>query len=122
MSTLREFRTESGVSQAEFSRRMDLSPSTVSRIERGQMRPWPKFRRDAAHLLGVDETVLFADAEDDGVMSWGERMSRQRREESRPDPFHPQLVALAEANVRRALAAELKSARDALNALLDLLD
>ena len=50
-----------GVSQAELARRMGVDQSLVSRAERGEIRPWPKFRAQAAVALGVPENVLFGD-------------------------------------------------------------
>ena len=56
---LRSVRTALGISQAELARRLKLHPSLVSRVERGRVESWPKFRRDAAEALGVPEAVLF---------------------------------------------------------------
>jgi hypothetical protein len=36
-----------------------VDPANVSRVERGLVASWPKFRRSAAAVLGVDESVLF---------------------------------------------------------------
>lgn len=40
---------------------MNLDRSLVSRAERGLIETWPRFRRDAANALGIDESVLFPD-------------------------------------------------------------
>lgn len=58
---LRVVRKALGISQAEFSRRLGIDASAVCRIELGEARPWPKFRRDAAAVLEVPEHVLFGD-------------------------------------------------------------
>ena len=58
---LRLIREALGIPQAELARRMQLDRSLVSRAERGQIATWPRFRRDAAHALGIDESVLFPD-------------------------------------------------------------
>jgi len=50
-----------GITQAELSRRVGVGQSAVCRIELGETRPWPKFRRDAAAALGISEDVLFGD-------------------------------------------------------------
>jgi transcriptional regulator with XRE-family HTH domain len=60
---LRAVRKALGLSQAELSRRTGVDQAAVCRIELGDTRPWPKFRRDAAAALGVDEGLLFADLE-----------------------------------------------------------
>ena len=60
---LRQFREALGVSQAELARSMGLDRSLVSRAERGQISTWPRFRRDAARALGIDESLLFPEEE-----------------------------------------------------------
>lgn len=60
---LRQIREALDVSQAELARRMGLDRSLVSRAERGQIATWPRFRRDAAAALGIDERLLFPEHE-----------------------------------------------------------
>ena len=60
---LRLMREALGVSQAELARRMRLDRSLVSRAERGRIATWPRFRRDAADALGIDEGLLFPEYE-----------------------------------------------------------
>ena len=62
-TTLRLMREALRVSQAELARRMGLDRSLVSRAERGQIATWPRFRRDAASALGIDEHLLFPEHE-----------------------------------------------------------
>lgn len=61
---LRAIRSELGISQGHLARRMGLAQSHVSRVERGLVPSWPKFRRDAAAALGIDESRLFGDGRD----------------------------------------------------------
>lgn len=56
---LRSIRVMRGLSQRELARRMGLSASLVCRVEVGAIRPWPKFCREAAAVLGVDQALLF---------------------------------------------------------------
>ena len=58
---LRRMRIDAGVGQAELARRMGIGRSHVCRVERGDARPWPRFRRAAAEALGIREDVLFGD-------------------------------------------------------------
>jgi transcriptional regulator with XRE-family HTH domain len=58
---LRAMREAVGISQAEMARRMGYDKSLVSRAERGEIRPWPRFRRAAAGVLDIPEAVLFGD-------------------------------------------------------------
>jgi transcriptional regulator with XRE-family HTH domain len=60
---LRLIREALGVSQAELARRMGLDRSLVSRAERGRIATWPRFRREAADALGIDEHLLFPEHE-----------------------------------------------------------
>lgn len=58
---LRAVRLALAVSQAELARRIGVDPSLVCRVELGQSRPYPRFRRAAAEALGVAESALFGD-------------------------------------------------------------
>ena len=58
---LRATRVALGISQAELSRRSGISQPLLSRAERGEIRTWPKLRRDAASALRVPEDLLFED-------------------------------------------------------------
>lgn len=58
---LREVRRAIGVSQAELSRRTGPDASIISRVERAEIRSWPKFRREVSAALGVPEELLFGD-------------------------------------------------------------
>lgn len=63
MSNLRDLRVQSGLSQAELSRRMSIDPSIVRHVEAGRLKPYPRFRRVAAEILGVEERELFPETE-----------------------------------------------------------
>jgi transcriptional regulator with XRE-family HTH domain len=56
---LRAIRLALGVSQAGLSRRSGISQPLLSRAERGEIRTWPKLRRDVATALLVPEDLLF---------------------------------------------------------------
>jgi len=59
MSKLRERRSELQMTQAELGRRMGIDPSIVRHVEGGRLKPYPKFRRLAAEILGAKEEELF---------------------------------------------------------------
>ena len=48
-------RAKKGWSQAELARRTGMHPSTISRIETGQMRPYPSQVKKIASVLGIAE-------------------------------------------------------------------
>jgi transcriptional regulator with XRE-family HTH domain len=60
---LAEIRQERGMTQAQLGDLLGLSPSSVSAVENGHIRPWPRFRREAARCLGIDEDELFPEHE-----------------------------------------------------------
>jgi transcriptional regulator with XRE-family HTH domain len=62
---LRAIREALGISQADLSRRSGISQPLLSRAERGEIRTWPKFRRDTANALRVPEDLLFGDPPDE---------------------------------------------------------
>ena len=61
MTKFREMRLRSGISQAEFGRRMHIDPSIVRHVESGRWQPYPRFRRVAAEILGTTEKELFGE-------------------------------------------------------------
>jgi len=63
MSALRNARCNASLSQAELGRRMGIDPSIVRHVEAGRVNPYPRFRRVAAEILGVEEGELFPEAE-----------------------------------------------------------
>ena len=56
---LKRERMGQGIKQREFAALLGVAPATLSVIENGHRPPWPKLRRDAARLLGLDEADLF---------------------------------------------------------------
>jgi transcriptional regulator with XRE-family HTH domain len=60
---LAEIRQQRGITQNQLAALLGLSPSSVSAVENGHVRPWPRFRREAARCLGIDESALFPEHE-----------------------------------------------------------
>ena len=58
-SGLRVARQQAGMSQAAFARMLEVDSSIVRHVESGRMKPYPRFRRVAAEILGVTEQQLF---------------------------------------------------------------
>jgi transcriptional regulator with XRE-family HTH domain len=63
MLTLKKLRTERGLSQAKLSFLTEINQSTLSRLERGELRLWPGWRRKLAAALSVSEHELIASEE-----------------------------------------------------------
>ncbi len=61
-STIRRFRLASGLSQSELARRVEVSPSFLSRVEHGQREPTLSVLRRFAEHLNVPFGVLLAAA------------------------------------------------------------
>jgi transcriptional regulator with XRE-family HTH domain len=59
LTALRFARQQAGLTLTEFARELGMNKGLVSRLERGEARPWPSFRRRAAEILGVQEVALF---------------------------------------------------------------
>jgi len=58
---IRERRTELGLSQTKLACLIGMAESTLSNLELGKWKPWPKARKDLARTLGVSEKELFLD-------------------------------------------------------------
>ena len=58
---IRERRTELGLSQTKLACRIGMAESTLSNLELGKWKPWPKARQDLAKALGMPETELFSE-------------------------------------------------------------
>jgi len=56
---IRERRNELGLSQTKLACLIGMAESTLSNLELGKWKPWPKARRDLAKALGVSEKELF---------------------------------------------------------------
>lgn len=58
---IRERRKELGFSQTRLACFVGMASSTLSNLELGKVKPWPKVRRDLANALGISERELFQD-------------------------------------------------------------
>ena len=56
---IRERRERLGFSQARLACFVGMAGSTLSNLELGKMKPWPKAKRDLAKALRVSEQELF---------------------------------------------------------------
>jgi len=59
---IRERRLALGVSQTKLACMVGMAESTLSNLESGKWKPWPKARRDIAEALGVSEEQLFPES------------------------------------------------------------
>ena len=59
MTKLELLRRYAGLSQRELARRIEVSSSLVTQVERLHRRPWPAFRLRVSEVLGVPEADLF---------------------------------------------------------------
>lgn len=62
---LRKERLRRGWSQTYVSVQTGVHPATLSRLERGQVPPWPAYRRKLAELFDMDADELFQEVPDD---------------------------------------------------------
>jgi len=58
---IRERRKELGLSQTKLACLVGMAESTLSNLELGKWKPWPKARKDLTRVLGVPEQELFPD-------------------------------------------------------------
>ncbi len=56
---LAEVRRERDILQRELAAALSVTRSTLAGVEAGHSQAWPRVRRDAARLLGVEESELF---------------------------------------------------------------
>ena len=56
---IREKRQELGLSQTQLACQIGMAESTLSNLELGKWKPWPKAKRDLAKALGASEEELF---------------------------------------------------------------
>jgi len=61
---IRERRKELGLSQTKLACLIGMAESTLSNLELGKWKPWPKARKDLARTLGVSIEELFPDEKD----------------------------------------------------------
>jgi transcriptional regulator with XRE-family HTH domain len=60
---LARVREARALSQKQLAELLGISPSTLSSVENGHSRPWPKLRRECAQILGLSEETLFPEKE-----------------------------------------------------------
>lgn len=56
---IREKRQEVGLSQTQLACRIGMAESTLSNLELGKWKPWPKAKRNISKVLGVSQRELF---------------------------------------------------------------
>jgi len=56
---IRERRNELGLSQTKLACLVGMAESTLSNLELGKWKPWPKAKKDLARALGVSIEELF---------------------------------------------------------------
>jgi len=56
---IRERRQELGLSQTQLGCMIGMAEPTLSNLELGKCKPWPKARRDLAKALSTTEKKLF---------------------------------------------------------------
>jgi len=59
MTRLKAAILEQGLTQRELAQMINQSPSSISQVINGFMRPWPKLRREIAEALHIPENELF---------------------------------------------------------------
>lgn len=57
---IREKRQQLGLSQTKLACQIGMAESTLSNLELGKWKPWPKARADIARALAVPEEELFS--------------------------------------------------------------
>ena len=61
---LGEIRRQRGIKQKDLARALGLTQSTLSGVENGHTRPWPRLRQQAANFFGHTEEELFPELRD----------------------------------------------------------
>jgi len=59
-----ERREQLGLSQTRLACLVGMAGSTLSNLELGKWKPWPKARHDLSKALGIPETKLFLDEQE----------------------------------------------------------
>ena len=68
----REARSRAGISQRELAQRAGVSPSTVTRIERGRMEPTFDLLTRLVEACGQELRIRIADIDWSGRNTWGD--------------------------------------------------
>ncbi len=58
-TSLARTRIARGLTQKELAAILGIARTTLSNVENGHVRPWPRLRINAARVLGVPEEDLF---------------------------------------------------------------
>jgi len=66
MSNLTKFREELKLSKLELARRATISPADLTKLENGQVFPWPGWRKRLAKALETTEEALFPEVVNGG--------------------------------------------------------
>ena len=66
ITRLGELRRQRGLKQKDLARALGLSQSTLSGVENGHTRPWPRLRQQAARFFGLTEEELFPEIREGG--------------------------------------------------------
>lgn len=66
MNRLRQVRKERGLTQFELAKRTGIHPTEIGKVERGILKPFPRWRKKLSQALGVPEDQLFGEAQSDG--------------------------------------------------------
>jgi len=66
---IQEHRKQAGISQTKLACKVGIAASTLSAFESGRVEPWPKVRKALAKALGVKETDLFGDKNENIAVS-----------------------------------------------------
>ena len=61
LTRVRRARLERGLPQKKVSNMLEVSAQALSRVEGGQLMPWPRLRKQLANLYSVPEHELFED-------------------------------------------------------------
>ncbi len=65
ISKLEIERRRAGLTIKKLAEKLKVSNSLVCQIEKGARKPYPKFKRGVAEILGVPEKVLFEETRSD---------------------------------------------------------
>jgi len=59
-NTIKESRQKRGLSQTKLACQIGLASTTMSNLELGKLKPWPKVKKDIARALNTTEQELFS--------------------------------------------------------------
>ncbi|MFC2066822.1 helix-turn-helix transcriptional regulator [Chloroflexota bacterium] len=73
---IRERRQELGLSQTKLAHMVGIAGSSLSNLELGKWKPWPKVRRDLAKALNMTEQALFDSGVKDSIENINKIMNK----------------------------------------------